>query len=319
MVLLCLVTGGNGYVGSHTCVEALQLGCKVMSLDKVDTLVSQNILKIVPVHNGFKFAKIDLCDFNQLQTYLKTSTQEFLDFFNDVKEIRIVHCASNKSVNESIQNPIAYYKNNMLSTLNLLECLQNKIGFLKIKVQSFIFSSSATVYLNNPHRTTPKRFKTDDEDVGRFIENPYGKSKYFQEEIIKDVAKNSSDTVFVILRYFNPIWSHPSGLLEEDRTAPNIFPQIMKCLESGETLKVYGNDYDTRDGTCIRDYVHVCEVAKSHLINYTGTIIIKNVGSGQGLTVLELIKEVEKTSGKTVKYTFFPRREGDAAEYVGVP
>jgi UDP-glucose 4-epimerase len=106
-------------------------------------------------------------------------------------------------------------------------------------------------------------------------------------------------------------------LLEEDRNSPNIYPQIMKCLEFGETLKIYGNDYDTRDGTCIRDYIHVCEVAKSHLINYSGNII-KNLSSGEGLTVLELIKEVETTSGKTVKYTFLPRREGDAAEYVGV-
>lgn len=250
-------------------------------------------------------------DIYENQCILFHQSQQSMDriknFFDSKYEVmEIIHCAAYKAVGESVSNPIKYYQNNLLSALNILDCLDG--------VSRFIFSSSACVYGNNKNRKS-FRYGKDDEDVGRYIANPYGRTKYFTEEIIKDVARVKPDIQFLILRYFNPIYSHP--LLPEDRNSPNLCPQIMKALETKTSLKIFGNDYNTRDGTCIRDYIDVNVLAKQHLDTDTeGNFLIKNLGDGIGKTVLELIAEIEVKMDCKIDYEIVGRRDGDVDEVV---
>ena len=222
----------------------------------------------------------------------------------------MIHFAGLKSVFESIEKPILYYQENLTGTINLLKCME------EFNVKKIIFSSSATVYGSAHNGECTETMPT-----GQDITNPYGKTKYMIEEILKDVCASDSDFSAIALRYFNPIGNHPSGLLGENPNGipNNLMPYIMK-VASGELreLSIYGNDYDTKDGTCRRDFIHVVDLAKGHLaaLKALETLGFKtyNLGTGTPTSVLEMVETFEKISGKPLPHKFVPRRPGDLAE-----
>ena len=300
-----LVTGGTGYIGSHTVVELLSAGDKVII---VDNLCNSKlcVLDRIETITGKRpeFIKCDLCDMEALE--------EVFASHPDIESV--IHFAGLKAVGESVALPVKYYHNNLTSTLNLLDCM------LRHNVYRIVFSSSATVY--GLPESVPIR-----EDFPLSTTNPYGETKLMIERILKDTAHANPNLSVCVLRYFNPIGAHESGLIGEDpRGIPNnLLPYIAKVAAGKlECLSVFGDDYDTKDGTGVRDYIHVVDLALAHLkaIEYTGRmngIDYINVGTGNGYSVLEMVKAFGDVWGAPVNYKIAPRRPGDIAECYADP
>ena len=300
-----LVTGGTGYIGSHTVVELLSEGDKVII---VDNLCNSKVcvLDRIEAITGKRpeFIKCDLCDMEALE--------EVFASHPDIESV--IHFAGLKAVGESVAIPVKYYHNNLTSTLNLLDCM------LRHNVYRIVFSSSATVY--GLPESVPIR-----EDFPLSTTNPYGETKLMIERILKDTAHANPNLSVCVLRYFNPIGAHESGLIGEDpRGIPNnLLPYIAKVAAGKlECLSVFGDDYDTKDGTGVRDYIHVVDLALAHLkaIEYTGRmtgIDYINVGTGKGYSVREMVKAFGDVWGSPVNYKIAPRRPGDIAECYADP
>jgi UDP-glucose 4-epimerase len=294
---MILVTGGLGFIGSHIVVELLNNNYNVIVVDNLSNSKITVKDKIETITNKtFELFIFDLCDKSLLE-----------DLFNKFKISTIIHLAGLKSVNESIKKPLFYYNKNIVSTLNLLEMVDT------YNITKFIFSSSAIVY-GTP--TEIPLFETS--QVGLNITNPYGKTKYMLEEIIKDYHFNNNICKFVILRYFNPVGAHSSGLIGEDPNdiPNNLMPYILKVATNiYDKLSIYGNDYNTRDGTCIRDFIHVVDLAKAHMAsikyNSDSNYDVFNIGTGKGTTVLELVNTFIYVNNIDVPYEFTARRSGD--------
>lgn len=291
-----LVTGGTGYIGSHTAVELIQAGHEVEILDNLFNS-KIGVLDIIEDLTGVrpKFYKVDLLD-------AEGTEKVFADNNYDA----VIHFAGLKAVGESVEQPLRYYENNITGTVNLLKSMSAH------GVKKIIFSSSATVY-GDPGVDS----FTEDLPTGQGITNPYGRTKYMIEEILKDVCVADSEFSATILRYFNPVGAHSSGKLGEDPNGRpnNLMPIVMK-VATGEypELSVYGDDYPTEDGTCVRDYIHVVDLAKGHLAaldNMASGVQIYNLGSGKGTSVLEMIAAFEKASGEKLPYKVVGRRAGD--------
>ena len=299
-----LLTGGTGYIGSHTAVELLNLGHEVEIFDNLynsKIIALDNIEKITGKRP--KFYKIDLLDFAALDK-----------LFSENKYDLVIHFAGLKAVGESVEQPLRYYENNVGGTINLLKAMRAH------DVKKIIFSSSATVYGDQGVSELTEEMQT-----GVGITNPYGETKFMIEEILKDVCRADKDFSATILRYFNPVGCHPSGLLGEDPNdiPNNLMPIIMK-VSTGEIpeLSVFGDDYDTPDGTGIRDYIHVVDLAKGHVASMEKMapgVSIYNLGSGKGTSVKEMIAAFEKASGEKLPFRIAPRRAGDLGEIFANP
>ena len=295
-----LVTGGTGFIGSHTCVELIEAGHEVVIIDNLYNSKIE-VLDYIKEITGTKpkFYKCDLLDIEAMRKV-----------FNENSFDAVIHFAGYKAVGESVEKPIEYYTNNVAGTLSLLNIMKNH------NVKTIIFSSSATVY-GDPEIVP----LTEECKVGGTT-NPYGTTKLYIEQILKDVYKSDNTWNICLLRYFNPVGSHESGLIgEEPQGRPNnLMPYIVR-VASGELeeLSVFGNDYDTPDGTGVRDYIHVVDLAKGHikalekLEKEKKGIYIYNLGTGKGYSVLDMINAFEKSTGKKVKYKITQRRPGDVA------
>ena len=295
-----LVTGGAGYIGSHTVVELLNENKEVIVVDNFSNSKPEMLDKIKKITNkDFKFYELDY------------SNKEKMDkVFAENKIDSVIHFAGYKAVGESVEKPIEYYTNNVSGTLNLLDVMR------KHNVKTIIFSSSATVYGDPEVVPLTEMCK-----IGATT-NPYGSSKLFIEQILKDVYKSDNTWDVCILRYFNPIGSHESGIIgEEPQGRPNnLMPYIVR-VASGELeeLSIFGNDYNTPDGTGVRDYIHVVDLAKGHikalekLEKEKSGIYIYNLGTGKGYSVLDMVHAFEKTTGQKIKYKITERRAGDIA------
>ena len=293
------ITGGAGYIGSHCVISLVQNGYKPIILDNFSNS-HQNIIKNLEIITNKKitFYNIDIRDKKKLRVIFKKHLCYAL-----------IHCAGFKSVAESVQRPIDYFDNNIGSTLSLLECMK------EINAFKFIFSSSAAVYDDNqplPLKETAK--------IGN-IKNPYGNTKYIIERILMDIAKSDNRWSIRIARYFNPISNHPSGLIKENpKGIPNnIVPSITKVAQKKlKVLKVFGKNYKTKDGTGIRDYIHVMDLADGHVAMIKNNKLKKglkiyNFGTGRGISVMELIKAFEKQTGISISFKYAKRRQGDVA------
>lgn len=292
-----LLTGGLGFIGSHTCVELLNNGYEVVVIDNLSNSkieVKSQIEKITG--KTFKFYKVDLLNIEDTRKV-----------FAENKITDVIHFAGFKAFGESKEKPIKYFENNLISTINLLKVMQ------EFKVKNFIFSSSATVYGRAKEMPIREESRVGD------VSNPYGRTKFFIEQMLMDVYDANKDLNIVILRYFNPIGAHESGLIGEN---PNDIPNnLMPFLTKVATkklskLQVFGNDYGTKDGTGVRDYIHVCDLADGHLkalikANENCGLKIYNLGTGVGYSVLEIINAFEKANNVKINYEFAKRREGD--------
>lgn len=294
-----LVTGGTGYIGSHTVVELQNAGHEVVIVDNLANSKIEVVDKIAEITNKKPdFHKVDLLDKPALE-----------NVFNNNSFDLVIHFAGLKAVAESVENPLLYFKTNLGSTINLLECMKNH------DVKNIIFSSSATVYGDNGASECTESLPT-----GQNLTNPYGETKYFIEEILKDTAASWPDFSAIALRYFNPVGNHPSGLIGEDPNGipNNLMPIIMKVAKGEiESLSVFGNNYNTPDGTCRRDYIHVVDLAKGHLAAISALkpgFSAYNLGTGTPTSVLEMISAFDKASGKELPYKIVDRRPGDVPE-----
>ncbi|HIT79205.1 MAG TPA: UDP-glucose 4-epimerase GalE [Candidatus Faecivivens stercorigallinarum] len=294
-----LVTGGAGFIGSHTCVELLGAGEEVVIIDNFSNSKPQVLDKIREITGkDFKFYEVDLLD--------EEGVKKVFDENPDIDSV--IHFAALKAVGESVQKPLEYYHNNLTGTIILCKQMREH------NVKKIVFSSSATVY-GSP-ASLPIR-----EDFPLSTTNPYGSTKLMIEMILKDLCVPDKEWSVALLRYFNPIGAHPSGLIgeEPDGIPNNLLPYVARvaCGEL-ECLSVYGNDYDTPDGTGVRDYIHVVDLAKGHLCainwvrNNKGADAF-NLGTGQGYSVLQIVQAFEKYSGRKVNYKIAPRRAGDIA------
>lgn len=294
-----LLTGGAGYIGSHTCVELLAAGYDAVIIDNFSNS-SKKVLERIREISGRSVVcyNADVCDESALRRV-----------FSENKIDCVVHFAGLKAVGDSVKYPLEYYQNNLCATMTLLKVM-NEFG-----VERIVFSSSATVY--GVPKSTPIR-----EDADRWCTNPYGWTKYMSEQIISDTAKADGNMSAVLLRYFNPIGAHESGRIGEDPTGipNNLLPYITQvAVGRREHLNVFGNDYNTHDGTGVRDYLHVVDLAKGHIraIEYaqknTGVIAV-NLGTGNGFSVLDIVKAFERATGIKIPYKIAPRRPGDIDE-----
>ena len=294
-----LVTGGIGFIGSHTVVELLEKGEEVVI---VDNLINSKIevLDAIEEITGKRpeFEQVDLLDMKELQKVFKKH-----------KFDGVIHFAGLKAVNESIHIPLKYYENNITGTINLLKCME-EFGVYKL-----VFSSSATVY--GEAESCP----INESMPSNKVTNPYGRTKYFIEEILKDCYTANNNFRITILRYFNPVGAHASGLIGEDPNdiPNNLMPYILRVAEgNADILHIFGNDYDTEDGTCIRDFIHVVDLAHGHIkaiehIEEEGIRIV-NLGTGKGTSVLELVNTFNEVNGDIVKFDYAPRRDGDVVK-----
>lgn len=297
-----LVTGGSGYIGSHTVVDLLEKGFEVISVDNFDNShqwINERIEKITNQKKDFHFYKADICKQKKLRK-----------IFEKHKNIKgIIHFAAHKAVGESVENPLKYYSNNLIGLTNILYCAE------KYKVKNFIFSSSCTVYGNVT--TLP----VTEDTLQQPAESPYGATKVMGERIIHDFIQANQQHNAVLLRYFNPAGAHHSGLIGElPQNKPQNLVPIITAVASGkmDKLTVFGDDYDTRDGSCIRDYIHVSDLAEAHSLalqkqmeGLLDSVEIFNLGIGEGITVLEAIKAFEKTTQQKLNYEIGQRRAGD--------
>ena len=293
-----LLTGSCGYIGSHTLVELLDRGYEVVGIDNFSNSkreVIDNIKKITG--KDFVFYEGDVCD--------KTILEKI---FNENKIDIVIHFAGYKAVGESTLKPLMYYRNNIDSTLSLLEVMD------EYNCHNFIFSSSATVY-GKPH-TLPIK-----ENFPLSTTNPYGTTKLTIEYILKDLYKSNNDWNIVILRYFNPVGAHKSGLIGEDPNGipNNLMPYITKvAIGELKELRVFGNDYPTHDGTGVRDYIHVVDLSVGHVkalekLATNPGLVTYNLGTGNGYSVLDVVKAFSEASGRKIPYEIAPRRAGDIA------
>ena len=294
-----LVTGGAGYIGSHTVLELLERGDEVVVLDNLSNSSRESLRRVEALTGKtVTFYKVDLLD------------QELLAFvFTEHVFDAVIHFAGLKAVGESVGIPLTYFQNNLTGTLNLLEAMQRH------DVKRLVFSSSATVY-GDPSSVPIT------EDFPVSATNPYGRSKLFIEEMLRDLYVSDQGWDICLLRYFNPVGAHKSGQIGEDPsgTPNNLMPYISQvAVGKLETLQVFGDDYNTVDGTGVRDYIHVVDLAKGHLKALTHLekapgLVTVNLGTGQGYSVLELVKAFEKASGREVAYKIVQRRAGDIAQ-----
>ena len=289
-----LVTGGCGYIGSHTVVKLLEEKFEVVIIDNLVNSKRDVLEKIKKITGSdVTFYQEDLCNLDALK-----------NIFKKEKFDAIIHFAGLKAVGESVQIPLKYYQNNLVSTMNLLFCMQ------EYGVKKLVFSSSATVY-GNPKSLPIK------EDFPLQTTNPYGTTKLMIEQILKDVYQSNPDLDITILRYFNPIGAHKSGLLGEDPNGipNNLMPYVVRvAMGTLPVLNIFGSDYNTVDGTGVRDYIHVLDLAKGHLLalkNPKSGLKIYNLGTGKGTSVLELVNMFEKVNQVKVNKKFTARRDGD--------
>ena len=300
-----LVTGGAGYIGSHTCVELLQ---QDMGVVVVDNLVNSSPKAI---------ERVEQITGKHVDFYVKdVRDREAMNAIFDKHRIDcVIHFAGLKAVGESVAMPLEYYDNNLFSTVTLCEVMRDH------GVKNIVFSSSATVYSGDNEMPLREASRTG------MCTNPYGWTKYMSEQILRDTAKSDNDWAIVLLRYFNPIGAHSSGLIGEDpRGIPNNLMPFISQVAIGrrEYLNVFGDDYDTHDGTGVRDYIHVVDLARGHVaaINYMrqhkGESVF-NLGTGNGYSVLDMVHAFEKVTGKKVPYKIAPRRPGDLATVYASP
>lgn len=295
-----LVTGGCGYIGSHTIVDLIENGYEVISVDN-NSRSNDNVLKGIEQITGKKVKnyKVDLCNFD-----------DTFAIFQENEDINgIIHFAAYKSVGESVEKPLLYFENNLTSLINLLKCVQ------EFQTPHFVFSSSCSVYGN------PDEIPVTEKTVPKPAESPYGYTKQMGEQIVNEFAK-SSGIECILLRYFNPVGAHPSIAIGEMPVGKpeNLVPGITQtAIGRIPKLMVHGTDYPTRDGSCIRDYIHICDLANAHTLSLkyleeeknSGLCEVFNLGSGNGVSVLEAIHTFEKVSGIKLKYELGPRRPGD--------
>lgn len=295
-----LVTGGCGFIGAHTIVDLIQNGFEVISIDDNSRSTSY-LLDGVEKITGKKVKnyKVDLCSFDETRAV-----------FEENPDINgIIHFAAYKAVGESVEQPMMYFENNLISLINLLKCTR------EFAIGHFVFSSSCTVY------GSPDRIPVTEESPVKPAESPYGLTKQMGEQMIEEIAKLGT-TKCILLRYFNPVGAHPSTLIGElplGRPA-NLVPAITQtAIGKLRAMTVHGTDYDTRDGSCIRDFIHVCDIAHAHTLalqmlitgKSTKACDVFNLGTGNGVTVLEAISAFEKVSGEKLNYEIGPRRPGD--------
>lgn len=296
-----LLTGGAGYIGSHTALGLIFAGYEPVIADNFCNS-SPKVLSRLEEISGVKIPlyEIDVAEKSALEK-----------IFEENEIGAVIHFAGYKSVGESVKVPLSYYRNNIDTTLSLLEVMG------KAKCRNLIFSSSATVY--GEKAKIPYR---EDSETGSCT-NPYGRTKYFIEEIIKDFSAANPEFSAVLLRYFNPVGAHESGLIgEEPRGIPNNLMPYLALVAAGKLpeLHIFGNDYPTKDGTGIRDYIHITDLAKGHVAavsfaeNHSGTEVF-NLGRGEGISVLEMKDAYSAACGREIPFAFFPRREGDLPEY----
>ncbi|KAJ7988983.1 hypothetical protein DPEC_G00314840 [Dallia pectoralis] len=306
-----LVTGGGGYIGSHCVVELIEAGFCPVAIDNFSNAVRgkgdipESLLRIEKIlDTKIEFHELDMLDRPGLEKLFK------LHSF-----VAVMHFAGLKAVGESVEQPLRYYRVNLTATMNLLEVMQTH------GVHNLVFSSSATVYGEPQHLPI-----TEEHPVGGCT-NPYGKTKYFIEEMIMDHCKAEKDWNAMLLRYFNPIGAHSSGVIGEDpKGIPNnLLPYVAQvAVGRRKHLNVFGNDYNTIDGTGVRDYIHVVDLAKGHIaalkkLKENCGCKVYNLGTGTGYSVLQMVKAMEKASGKKILYQIAPRREGDVASCYADP
>lgn len=302
-----LVSGGAGYIGSHTVLALLEKGYDVVVFDNYANSCPESIRRVEELTGKkVKLYEADMMD--------EKSIEKIFDENPDITAL--IHFAGLKAVGESVQKPIEYYENNIGGTLNLLKVMRAH------NVKNIIFSSSATVY------GTPEKVPISEDAPKGVCTNPYGWTKSMIEQILTDVHTSDNDWKVVLLRYFNPIGAHPSGRIGEDPQGipNNLVPYIAQvAVGRREQVNVFGNDYKTHDGTGVRDYIHVCDLADGHvkalekLEKSSGGVQIYNLGTGIGYSVLDVIKAYEKACGKTLKYAICPRRAGDIDENYSDP
>lgn len=299
MMQKILVTGGIGYIGSHTILDLIENGYEVVSIDnfsRSNPSLKNRIEKIA--RKEIKNYNINICDLNSLK-----------NVFEKEKDIQgIIHFAAFKSVPESVKFPALYYHNNITSLINIIDCAET------FGIKNFVFSSSCSVYGN------AKDLPVTEQTLLEKAESPYAFTKQAGEEIIRNFTANSNLST-ILLRYFNPVGAHPSGLIGEIplNRPENLFPFITQTgIGKLPQLTVFGNDYDTRDGSCIRDFIHVCDIAHAHTLalkflqnSIKQSAEIFNLGTGNGVTVLEAVEAFEKISNAKLNYTIGPRRSGD--------
>ncbi len=301
---MILVTGGAGYIGSHTCVLLAEAGYEVVVFDNFCNSSLESLRRVEHiVGKKIPFIEGDI-----------RSDKDIEKVFSQYEITAVIHFAGLKAVGESVSEPLKYYDNNIHGTLVLCEVMQRH------DCKKIVFSSSATVY-GDPH-TTPIT-----EDFPLSATNPYGKTKLFVEEILRDLSASDEMWSIALLRYFNPVGAHPSGTIGEDPNGipNNLMPFIAQtAVGKRESLSVFGGDYDTPDGTGVRDYIHVVDLAKGHLkaleyLENHNKVLTVNLGTGNGYSVLDMVKAFEKASGKKVPYTIAPRRAGDIAKCFANP
>lgn len=293
-----LVTGGAGYIGSHTCVQLIEAGYDIAVLDNLDNSCEESLKRVKKITGAdFDFYKVDLLDYDATNKV-----------FEENKFDAVIHFAGLKAVGESVAIPLRYYHNNITGTLNLCD-IMSKHG-----VKKLVFSSSATVY-GDP-ATVPIT-----EDFPLHTTNPYGSTKLMIENILRDLYVSDNEWDIALLRYFNPVGAHESGLIGEDPNGipNNLVPYISRvAVGTLECLSVFGDDYDTPDGTGVRDYIHVVDLADAHVkavkkISDSVGVVTYNIGTGTGYSVLDMVKAFSKACGHPVKYKIAPRRPGDIA------
>lgn len=299
-----LVTGGAGYIGSHTCVQLINAGYEIIAADNLYNSKKESIRRVEKITGRtIKFYEADMCD--------RTAVEHI---FENERIDAVIHFAGYKAVGESVAKPLDYYRNNLLSTIVILETMK------KHGVRNFVFSSSATVY-GSP-RTVPIK-----EDFPLSATNPYGQTKLMIEKILEDVYKAYPDFNIAVLRYFNPVGAHESGLIGEDpNDIPNNLVPFITQVAIGKLpkLKVFGNDYDTKDGTGVRDYIHVIDLADGHIaalkkLEKNCGLVVYNLGTGTGYSVLEMVHAFERVTGREIPYEITDRRPGDIAECYADP
>ncbi len=303
-----LVTGGTGFIGSHTTVELQQAGYNVVIVDNLSNSkieVLDGIEKITGVRPAFE--NVDLRE--------KSAVEAVFEKYPQIEGI--IHFAASKAVGESVEKPLLYYRNNIVSLINLLELMP------KYNVKGIIFSSSCTVYGQPSEDNLPV---TEEAPIQKAL-SPYGNTKQINEEIICDYIHSGAPIKSIILRYFNPIGAHPSAYIGElpNGVPMNLIPFVTQtAIGVRKELKIFGNDYNTPDGTCIRDYIYVVDLAKAHvaamarvLDQDTDAVEVFNVGTGKGVSTLEVVEGFEKATGVKVNWSYAPRREGDIEKVWG--